>query len=295
MAISSGGRKKFKRLYGTPEKYAPGTIEANTDSYDAKGRKVLAGTRDMNSLAGMPDTHRLNGGWGADHEGRLENRRGNTFTSGEEIAEGVKSRWKTKEQRRAERGLKGLLRDKRRKRLKDPHEEDDIGKVRLKKGGALDFVDAHLKRDGSLAVATDGLCLKGEDQGSRTTMSETNRYVYSEVESTKKWRSVEEVAQDVRGVLGGGMFAWDAARRKMGPGGVMVGRQWVEATNTGVKGAGTYYVKVTFGANGGVTAEVTDTGGARSDTVCYIPIYTIASNGKIEADRRGAFVVPCWE
>ena len=293
MAISGGGRKRFKGLYGAPGKYAPGTIEANTDSYDSRGRKVLAGTSDMSSLAGMPDTGRLNGGWGRNHSGRLENRSGHSFTSGEENAERTKANWRTKEERRAERGLRGLLEDKRRRRLKDPHEDDDVGKVRLKKGGSLDFVDAQLKRDGSLAVATDGLCLKGEDQGSRTTMSESGKYVYSEQENAKKWRSIEEVAQDVREIIGGGgMFSWDAKTRTMGPGGAMVGRSWVAATGTGRKGDGTYYLTVTF-TQGGATAAATH-GGSKSDTVCHIPIYTV-SGGRVTEDLRGAFVVPCWE
>ena len=82
----------------------------------------------------------------------------------------------------------------------------------------------------------------------------------------------------------------------MGPGGVMVGRTWVGATGVGVKADGTYYVKVTF-TSGGATAAVVELTGAvpnATDTVCYIPIYTISDN-KITTDLRGAFVVPAWE
>ena len=93
---------------------------------------------------------------------------------------------------------------------------------------------------------------------------------------------------------GGGMFAWDETTRTMGAGGAMVGRTWVAATGTGSKSDGSYYLCVTFGSGGSVTAAVSASSGATTDTVCYIPIYTIA-DGKISADYRGAFVVPCWE
>lgn len=90
------------------------------------------------------------------------------------------------------------------------------------------------------------------------------------------------------------MFAWTESTHTMGPGGVMVGRSWVNATGTGSKSDGTYYVKVTFLANGNATAEVVNSGGTTTDSICYIPIYTISS-GRIATDLRGAFVVPAWE
>lgn len=91
-----------------------------------------------------------------------------------------------------------------------------------------------------------------------------------------------------------GMFHWDEETATMGPGGVMVGRTWVNATGTGSKADGTYYVKVTFTSGGGATAAVVAAEETTTDTVCTIPIYTIA-NGKITTDLRGAFVVPAWE
>ena len=49
----------------------------------------------------------------------------------------------------------------------------------------------------------------------------------------------------------GGMFAWDESSATMGPGGCMVGRQWVNASGTGSgKGDALYQVKCTINANG---------------------------------------------
>ena len=89
----------------------------------------------------------------------------------------------------------------------------------------------------------------------------------------------------------GGMFAWDG--EKMGPGGALVGRNWVEATGTGEKEDGEYWLKVTLSANG-ATAEVVNSSSVSGDAECVIPIYTI-EDGAIKVDRRGAFVVQCWE
>ena len=117
--------------------------------------------------------------------------------------------------------------------------------------------------------------------------------MYSEVENTKKWRSIEEVSTDVQEVSGSGMFAWNPVARRMGPGGAMVGRTWVAATGTGEKADGDYWLKVTIG-QAGQTAQVVSTAGAKTDTTCYIPIYRIR-NGRVAEDLRGAFAVPCWE
>jgi len=96
-----------------------------------------------------------------------------------------------------------------------------------------------------------------------------------------------------------GMFAWDSETQAIGAGGVMVGRQWITASGTGVEGMGdgTYSVHVTFTDGGGATAEVVAvdaTGQTATDTECWIPIYTV-SGGKVTDDLRGAFVAPCWE
>lgn len=96
----------------------------------------------------------------------------------------------------------------------------------------------------------------------------------------------------------GGIFAWTAESRTIGPGGCMVGRKWYPCS-VGIgsgKPDGDYSLKVTFSQNG-VSLEVVSGvtfGTVPTSTVCYIPIYTIA-NSKISVDLRGAFVVPAWD
>ena len=97
---------------------------------------------------------------------------------------------------------------------------------------------------------------------------------------------------------GGGMFAWDEDTKTIGPGGCMVGRKWYTCTTgTGSnKSDGLYQLKVVIGVNS-ATLEVVSgkaLGESPNANICYIPIYQI-TNGKIAADYRGAFVVPCWE
>ena len=90
-----------------------------------------------------------------------------------------------------------------------------------------------------------------------------------------------------------GMFAWNEEERKMGPGGVLVGRNWIDVTPQGEKSDGTYYLKVTLSANQ-TSTEITSTNSGTTDTSCCIPIYKI-EDGAIKEDYRGAFVVQCWE
>lgn len=95
-----------------------------------------------------------------------------------------------------------------------------------------------------------------------------------------------------------GMFAWTPKTRTMGPGGVMVGRQWINANGTGSgKADALYSVKVTFTNGGGASVEVVSNaslGQVPTDTQTYIPIYQI-QDGMIVADYRGAFVVPAYD
>lgn len=92
---------------------------------------------------------------------------------------------------------------------------------------------------------------------------------------------------------GGGMFEWDADKRQIGAGGVMVGGHWVSvAASSENLQDGSYAVKVTLGAAAD-TAEIAESG-TDSDTVRYVPIYTVA-DGKVTGDMRWAFVVQCWE
>lgn len=95
-----------------------------------------------------------------------------------------------------------------------------------------------------------------------------------------------------------GMFMWTEKTRTIGPGGVMIGRQWVNASGTGSdKSDALYQVKCTINANGSYSCQVVSgvsLGQAPTTTDCWIPIYQI-SGGKIAADYRGAFVVPAFD
>jgi hypothetical protein len=98
---------------------------------------------------------------------------------------------------------------------------------------------------------------------------------------------------------GGGMFKWDNDTRTIGVGGAMVGRQFYPATSgTGSnKTDNTYQLKVTLSQNGSVTCAVvaeSSIGKAPTTTECWIPIYKI-TDGKIDIDYRGAFVVPAYD
>lgn len=95
-----------------------------------------------------------------------------------------------------------------------------------------------------------------------------------------------------------GMFAWDEESATMGPGGCMFGRQWVNATGTGSgKADGLYQLRCSIANTGTTTCAVVSNaslGQAPTTQYCWIPIYQI-TDGKIAADYRGAFVVPCYE
>lgn len=111
--------------------------------------------------------------------------------------------------------------------------------------------------------------------------------------------SGEEVTPDqLSAIPCWGMFAWTEKTRTMGPGGCMVGRQWVNASGTGSnKADALYQVKCTINANGSYSCQVVSgvsLGQAPTTTDCWIPIYQI-SGGKIAADYRGAFVVPAFD
>lgn len=92
------------------------------------------------------------------------------------------------------------------------------------------------------------------------------------------------------------MFQWDGRKRQIGSGYVLVGRTLRRCEESeGNLEDGTYYVKVTLGANAD-TLEITDSGGGTqtTDDTCFLPLYRI-SNGKVDEDMRGIFSVQCWE
>ena len=98
--------------------------------------------------------------------------------------------------------------------------------------------------------------------------------------------------------LGGGndgMFAWDAEKKQIGAGAVMVGRRVISlaASSEGL-GDHTWAIRVTFGANGDSAEFFQYDGEQPTDTTTYLPLYTV-TNGEMTTDRRGNFLVQCWE
>lgn len=268
-------------------------FDGTLTSYSRRSERLRAGTMEYDiargtgrTMAGLPNTRKMNGD-PSENGGRI-----GTWTTKEERA------WK-RAMRKAERmerrrakggGLSGLLDKKKMKRLKDPHDDDDVGKVRMDREDAPDFLERKMARGGSVFASRKGMCLKGEEDGSGSDDGSDCIWLYSSKAGERKWRSARDIMPN-----SGGMFAWDAAKKSMGPGGALVGRSWVWAAGTGPKGDGVYSLKVTFSDSGGASAEVVDGfGGATTDTTCWIPIYSIL-DGRIMNDYRGAFIVQCWE
>ena len=94
-----------------------------------------------------------------------------------------------------------------------------------------------------------------------------------------------------------GMFKWDAEKKKIGAGKVLVGRSVIDvaASSEGL-GDHTWAVAVTFAVNGNATAEFYqwDLRNPNTDTVTYLPLYEVA-DGKVTNDMRAFFTVQCWE
>ena len=230
--------------------------------------KTLAGMPNTHKMAGMPDTKRMNGGWGSNYSGNI----GNSGSS--------------------------LLQKKRSSLIQDPQERRRQGQIRLDESdNAPGFIKDKVAQKGSISVAGYGLCLKGEEGGG---IPEDGSF-YGVKNGKRGWypvtsgggKGAERVVPFSGGASSCGMFAWDEENQLMGPGGVMVGRQWVDASGTGPLGDGEYWLKVTL-SSGGATATVQEGNTTDSDLECVIPIYTI-EGGKIVKDLRGAFVVSCWE
>ena len=92
-----------------------------------------------------------------------------------------------------------------------------------------------------------------------------------------------------------GMFAWNAEKRQIGAGSVLVGRTTINlaASSEGL-GDYTWAIRVTFGANGDSAEFFQYDGEQPNDTTTYLPLYTV-TNGEVTTDRRGNFHVQCWE
>ena len=97
----------------------------------------------------------------------------------------------------------------------------------------------------------------------------------------------------------GGQFAWDAEKKKIGRGHVMVGRQLLtpDTTQEGLQD-GVWWIKVTLGTNSAsselYSSSLEGNYPANTDTVTYLPLYEI-EDGEVKQDLRGCFTVQCWE
>jgi hypothetical protein len=85
------------------------------------------------TLKGMPNTRQLNGGWGADHPGRIGG------------------------------GTKSLLASKRNSIIEDPQDRRDKGKVRLSEQDPSGFLKDKVMPNASVTCTDAGFCLKGEE------------------------------------------------------------------------------------------------------------------------------------
>ena len=94
----------------------------------------------------------------------------------------------------------------------------------------------------------------------------------------------------------GGMFEWDAKKRRIGKGGVMIGRKWfaVEESSEGLSD-NSYCLEVTLGETPSVSLVQQDIPppDPNGDT-SWIPLYRI-EDGNVKDDWRGCFVVPAYE
>lgn len=92
------------------------------------------------------------------------------------------------------------------------------------------------------------------------------------------------------------LFEWDAKKKQIRAGGVLVGRRFVQvAASAENKADKLYSLKVTLGAS--PSAEIVDDatlGQGPDEDVSYIPIYRIVG-GKVKEDYRGCATVPAYE
>ena len=120
-------------------------------------------------------------------------------TSWQKAKEGYGSGWQepkrtTKEERRARReernnrnALRDLIQNRKDNLIKDPHADDDKGKLKLNREGKEGYLADQLMRGGSIFAAKGGLCLDGEENGVPAT-TEGETLFYSIKDGERKWR-----------------------------------------------------------------------------------------------------------
>ena len=175
MSLTVGGKKKTKfrmlagmpdthSMAGMPKKGSPGTMEHGLTDYDYM--PTIPGKRyGYKTLKGMPNTRQLNGGWGADHPGNIEN----------------------------QNKTKSLLQKKRDSFIQDPQDKRNQGKMKMDEmDNVPGFLKDKISRNGSLSIASDGLCLKGEED--RATPS--NGTFYGMKDGKRGWYPVSGVAAE---------------------------------------------------------------------------------------------------
>ena len=95
-----------------------------------------------------------------------------------------------------------------------------------------------------------------------------------------------------------GMFAWDAEKKQIGAGGVMIGRRWfaVAKSSEGL-GDHAYCIEVTLKSNGQHRVSLVQQDippPPPNDDTSWIPLFEI-EDGAVKKDWRGCFVVPAYE
>jgi hypothetical protein len=314
MSLIVGGKKKTKfrmlagmpdthSMAGMPKKGSPGTMEHGLTDYDYM--PTIPGKRyGYKTLKGMPNTRQLNGGWGADHPGNIEN----------------------------QNKTKSLLQKKRDSFIQDPQDKRNQGKTKIDETDNVPgFLKDKLSRNGSLSIAPDGLCLKGEEDGG---IWSDWLFYRSGVDGKRLWSSLpcsgsvsfsrkklclegeEDGEKPSDGTFYGirngkrgwyyhkekkdtdGPFRWLNSKKAIGEGGVMVGRTWIKVEGVSAGNDGYYAVEVRFSAEGD-TAEIAhfaDEIPKADEVFSYIPLYKVEEDGKRVIDLRPSmYFIQCWE
>lgn len=161
---------------------------------------------------------------------------------------------------------------------------DRTGKIAIVAGSGIDVV----ANGNTITIRLgDG---KNEDKSNPSGVSQNGG---GAVDDPGRWTDEIPTEREPPMTFASGMFAWNPTTKTMGVGGCMVGRTWVEADVSAGSGDGSYMLEVDHGG-ATVTAKVIKGTGTKTDSKCYIPIYTV-SGGVVTQDRRGAFAVPVYE